>query len=100
MHKVVEKGYLPRSTDAEVQLEEVLERFNLFGKTAPYTRCVSCNGILKPVSKQKILEQLEPLTKQHYQKFSQCRECGQVYWAGSHRERLPQKLRQLLKLET
>lgn len=99
MHKVVKSGYLPRSSHPAEQLEEVLKRFNLFDVVKPYTRCIHCNGFLERVPKEEILDQLEPLTKKHFQKFSQCPDCGQIYWAGSHRERLHPKLQEILKLD-
>lgn len=99
MRRVVTTGYLPRSTDAADQLEEVLERFDLFDDVDPYSRCITCNGILKRVEKEKVIDQLEPLTKKHYERFSQCVECGQVFWAGSHRNRLEPKMKKILNWE-
>lgn len=99
MRKVVKTGYLPRSTNAADQFEEVLERFDLFDDVDPYSRCITCNGILERVEKEKVIDQLEPLTKQHYERFSQCVECDQVYWAGSHRNRLEPKMKKILNLK-
>ncbi|NBC65252.1 MAG: twitching motility protein PilT [Bacteroidetes bacterium] len=98
MRNVVKIGYLPRSDDPTKQLEEVFKRFNLFDEIQPYTRCVNCNGVLENVSKESVMDQLEPLTKKYFEEFSQCSECGQVYWKGSHRNRLDSRLEQLLKL--
>jgi len=99
MHKVVTLGYLPRSDNAQIQLKEVLSRFDLFDKIKPYSRCINCNGLLRNVQKEEILDQLEPLTKKHYENFSKCGGCGQVYWAGSHRSRLPGSLKRLINIK-
>ncbi len=99
MHNVVKYGYLPRSNRAADQLAEVMKRFNLFDEVEPYTRCINCNGVLKSVAKEQILDQLEPLTKKHYEQFSQCPDCGQIYWQGSHRKRLHPKVRKILNLD-
>lgn len=96
MHKVVEHGYLPRSDDPTCQLKEVLHRFDLLDQIDPFTRCPRCNGILKPVPKQEIIDRLEPLTKRHFDRFSQCAGCGQIYWAGSHRRRLKPAVQEIL----
>lgn len=88
MHKVVKTGYWPRSDLPAEQFNEVLTRFDLFDEVNPYSRCINCNGVLKTVSKKDVIDQLEPLTKKHFNRFSQCPECGQIYWAGSHRDRL------------
>ena len=96
MRKVVQYGYLPRSDDPVQQLQEVLERFNLFDDVDAFSRCPRCNGSLQKVAKDDVLSQLETLTKRHYDTFSQCPDCKQVYWPGSHRRRLPPKLQKLL----
>lgn len=98
MRNAVKIGYLPRSDDPTKQLEEVFKRFDLFDEIQPYTRCVNCNGVLKNVSKESVMEELEPLTKKYFEEFSQCPDCGQVYWKGSHRNRLNSRLERLLKL--
>jgi len=96
MHKVIEYGYLPRSDDPAEQLQEVFRRFNLADKTHPFSRCPKCNGLLQSVPKEDIIDQLEPLTKKHFNNFSQCVECGQIYWAGSHRHRLDPRVKEII----
>jgi uncharacterized protein with PIN domain len=54
----------------------------------PLTRCVRCNGKLAGVTKDEVIDQLEPLTRRYYDEFSRCADCGQIYWAGSHYARL------------
>ncbi|MCG2587250.1 Mut7-C ubiquitin/RNAse domain-containing protein [Rhodohalobacter sulfatireducens] len=98
MRNAVKIGYLPRSDDSTEQLEEVFKRFDLFDEIQPYSRCVNCNGMLERVSKESVMDQLEPLTKKYFDEFSQCPDCGQVYWKGSHRNRLDSRLERLLKL--
>jgi uncharacterized protein with PIN domain len=95
MHKVVKYGYLPRSSNPSVQLEEVLRRFDLFDVAEPFSRCPRCNGSLQEVPKEEVIDQLEPLTKRHFEEFSQCPDCGQVYWAGSHRKRLDARMQRI-----
>ncbi len=96
MHKVIEYGYLSQSDDPAEQLREVFQRFDLFDNTDPFSRCPNCNGILQSVSKEEIIDQLEPLTKKHFDDFSQCPDCGQIYWAGSHRRRLDERVKEIL----
>lgn len=99
MQKVIEYGYLPRSDDAAEQLQEVCHRFHLFDDVHPFSRCPNCNGLLQPVSKEEIVDQLEPLTKKHFDDFSQCPGCRKVYWAGSHRRRLDERVKDILGIE-
>ncbi len=98
MHRVIKAGYFVRSDQPVEQLEEILIRFDLFKQISPFTRCIHCNGQLEEAEKSDVLEQLEPLTRRYYHRFSRCKSCGQVYWAGSHRKRLNPKLRELLDI--
>jgi uncharacterized protein with PIN domain len=98
MRNAVKIGYLPRSDDPTEQLEEVFKRFDLFDEIQPYSRCVNCNGVLESVSKESVIDHLEPLTKKYFEEFSQCPDCGQVYWKGSHRNRLDSTIERLLRL--
>ena len=82
--KIVIYGYFVRADIPRTQTKEVLKRFDLYSLIKPLTRCTHCNGKLVETDKQKIEHRLEPLTKQHYDKFLSCSECGQIYWQGSH----------------
>ena len=88
MHKVVQHGYYPRSQDAAEQTIEVMRRFDLFSVIAPFTRCLRCNALLEKVEKAEVIEKLEPLTRIHYEQFRRCPGCGQIYWQGSHFDKL------------
>jgi uncharacterized protein with PIN domain len=85
---IVEHGYWVRSTDPERQLFELCDRFDLGEQAAPFTRCVTCNGALADVEKEDVLELVPPRTRQHQDHFRQCTACGQVFWPGSHYDRM------------
>ncbi len=93
---VVVYGYCLRSLDPTAQLVEVLHRYNLGPEIAPFHRCLSCNGLMEPVAKEAVLEQLEPLTRLYYDEFHRCTQCGQVYWRGSHYTRMERFLEEVL----
>ncbi len=92
MHRVVQTGYYPRSQHPIKQTAEVIKRFNLAGKLAPFQRCLHCNERLNAVPKEAVLERLEPLTRLYYHEFRCCRKCGQIYWRGSHFEHLQNRV--------
>lgn len=82
--KCITHGYWVRSVIADQQVGEILDRFDLYRQIRPFQRCITCNGILKPVAKQEVLDQLEPKTRLYYDRFHRCDACGRVYWEGSH----------------
>jgi uncharacterized protein with PIN domain len=82
--KIVALGYCVRNDQPGDQVAEVLDHFGIAGQVSPYKRCAHCNGILVPAEKSAILDRLQPLTRKYYDEFTQCQDCGQIYWKGSH----------------
>lgn len=66
----------------------MLRRLDLRRQAKPFTRCVRCNGRLAAVTKEAVMDRLEPLTRRYYNEFSRCPDCGQIYWPGAHFARL------------
>jgi hypothetical protein len=96
MRSRVELGYWLRSKQPRSQVVEVVDRYRLKAHVAPFRHCMRCNGVLQEVDKSTILDRLEPLTKRHYNDFRMCPDCKQIYWAGSHYQRMQNFIRQIL----
>jgi uncharacterized protein len=96
MHRIVRAGYFPRSQDPIEQTVEVIRRFGLVQALNPFVRCLRCNGLLAVVSKEAVLDQLEPLTRLYYSDFRRCPGCGQSYWRGSHITKLETRVEAIL----
>jgi uncharacterized protein with PIN domain len=95
MHAAVKHGYYLRSQNPLEQTVEVLRRFDLGSILSPFNRCLRCNALLEPAEKEKVIGQLEPLTKIYYDEFRRCTGCSQVYWSGSHFAKLQKRLEQI-----
>ena len=96
MRKAVTHGYCLRSLEPVQQLSEVVVRFDLSKRIAPFHRCMRCNHLLEPVDKERVLDKLELLTKLYFDEFKICPACQQIYWKGSHYERM-QKIIELTR---
>jgi uncharacterized protein len=79
-------GAYVRGARPDDQLRDVLDRFT--PPLAPWTRCTTCNGRLRPVAKPMVESLLEPGTRRTYEEFAQCQVCSRVYWRGAHAARL------------
>jgi len=88
-------GHLVRSEEPYGQLREIVELYGLAGSLKPLSRCQHCNALLSPVPKEEILDRLEPLTKKYYDEFKLCPGCQRIYWAGSHQEKIMNRLEKL-----
>ena len=95
MRKIILHGYCLRSLDSLEQLTEVIHRFDLINKIQPFHRCLRCNYPLEAVDKDVILDRLEPLTRQYFDTFHICPACRQIYWKGSHYEKMRNLIEQI-----
>ena len=95
MRKVVVIGYCLRSLDSFEQIREVVQRFGLKDRIQPFQRCLHCNHALAAIDKGLILDRLEPLTRKYFEEFHICPGCRQIYWKGSHYERMQRVILQL-----
>jgi len=67
--RAITHGLFVRSDDAEEQTLDVIRRLDLRQRLAPFTRCVRCNGRLAAVTKDQVIDDLEPLTRRYYDEF-------------------------------
>ncbi|MFC1731287.1 Mut7-C RNAse domain-containing protein [candidate division KSB1 bacterium] len=96
-HNAVTHGYWVRSTDPDEQIVEIIGRFDLSGRIAPFTRCMVCNGIVSPAAKESVRHLLEESTARYYDEFFQCGSCEKVYWRGSHHENMERFIAEVME---
>lgn len=83
-NSLVTHGYWLRSQDSRMQLNEIMNRFDLKRGVKFFTRCTKCNGEISIIEKSIIESQLQPKTKEFFNEFYQCEGCKKIYWEGSH----------------
>lgn len=93
--KIVEYGHYVRHTQPLQQLTEITQWLDMRKHIKPFTRCTHCNGLLQRVSKKAIASQLAPKTRKYYNEFKQCADCKQIYWKGTHYQRLKQLVKHI-----
>ena len=65
------------------QLRQVLEAFSPLEENA-LTRCSLCNGQLSVLDRQDARDLVPAYVAATRHEFWCCRQCGKVYWKGSH----------------
>lgn len=95
--KAITHGFYVREVMPKQQVQEVLNRLDLYRVVRPFTRCTRCNGLLKSAAKDTIDHLLEPRTRLYYERFSRCTHCRQIYWQGSHHGRAENLVREFLR---
>ena len=93
-HSDATRGYWLRSDDPKKQLIEVIGRLNLQNSFRPFSRCSNCNGGLIAVNnKEELNLDQEILNTFHH--FWKCVDCGNIYWKGSHYDKICNWVEQL-----
>jgi uncharacterized protein with PIN domain len=88
MRSEVSHGYCVRSPAPPAQLAEVLARFDLARRLAPFSLCLVCNQILEALPRRQARERVPVSVARRYRRFRACPQCGRVYWRGSHWEHM------------
>lgn len=77
------------------QLEQVMQAFANAPHPAPFTRCASCNGVLREVSVDEARRHVPPFVAATQRQFTRCPSCGRYYWRGTHWQRVTDRLAML-----
>lgn len=91
-----DKCFIVSDEDPLVQLKQVIQHFDLNDRFQPFSRCMVCNGTLESVSKESIANLLQKNTSSYFNEFWQCKDCGRIYWKGSHYERMLKTIENIL----
>lgn len=80
----VDHGYYVRATTSRAQLEEVVQKFDLWSQCHPFSRCLVCNGELVSVPVEEVRGEVKEDTATIFSDFFRCSGCRRVFWEGSH----------------
>jgi uncharacterized protein with PIN domain len=92
----VTHGYWVRTTAPREQLREVLERFDLQHSVKPFTRCLSCNGLLHTAPLAEVQGEVPENAVRYHHDFWRCESCRKIYWQGSHYQRMKRLIEDVL----
>lgn len=85
------RAILIRDDDVRAQLRQVFTDLGL-DLTHSLTRCIECNSRLEPRAAAHVADRVPPYVRSTQTNYSQCPDCGRVYWAGTHWQRMHQVL--------
>ena len=87
----VVRAILIRDDDVTKQLRQVFAELGLELKEA-LTRCIECNSELESRMPATVAERVPPYVRRTQSRYSECPECGRIYWAGTHWQRMREVL--------
>jgi len=91
------KVFLVKANSPKEQLREVVQGLDLkIVDNSLFSRCLKCNSVLEAASRKDVWEQVPEYIWLTHQQFRRCQDCGQIYWSGSHSERMRRWLNEIL----
>ena len=83
-----------KADHARDQLTEVLEALTIIPNPVKrMTLCLRCNAPLEAIPKETAEGLVPVYVYQKYRQFRRCPLCGRIFWPGTHRERVEERLR-------
>lgn len=79
------------------QIKQVVREFNIPYPTEPFTRCVICNTLLEPLTREDACRTVPEYVCKTQEVFGRCPECHKIYWKGTHYERMERILGYLFR---
>lgn len=80
-----------RGDDWRKQLAQVIDDLQLAASPS-FTRCVECNTLLEPRSREEARSHVPPYVHRTQRTFLRCPSCGRYYWKGTHWQRMREGL--------
>ncbi len=87
----VVRAILIRDDEVTKQLRQVFGELGLELKEA-LTRCIECNSELESRVPTTVAERVPPYVLLTQSRYSECPDCGRIYWAGTHWQRMREVL--------
>ena len=87
----VVRAILIRDDEVTKQLRQVFAELGLELKEA-LTRCIECNSELQSRVPANVAERVPPYVRLTQSRYSECPDCGRIYWAGTHWQRMREVL--------
>ena len=88
----VKVQWIPSDLPRAAQLQMLMRDLDLKVRDP---RCMSCGGALQAVPKEDVAERIPPRTARWRDEYFVCTGCGQLFWEGTHWDRITRKLADL-----
>ncbi|MCX8109222.1 MAG: Mut7-C RNAse domain-containing protein [Verrucomicrobiae bacterium] len=89
--------WVPPACGVEDQMRLVIRRWNLRLRNP---LCMICAGTLEKVTKESVRDRIPPRTYRWLDEYFLCTGCGQLFWRGTHWQKIRNKLEHLVGQHT
>ena len=94
--KEVTHGVFIRPGTRAEQVKGIMDRLDIKDQAKPFSRCLLCNGLLKRIGKEDVVNRIPEKTKACCDVYSVCESCDRLYWNGTHVMRMKKVVDQIL----
>lgn len=98
--RMVRRWVLIESGQLAAQLRQLIRELELPRPTIHVRRCMVCNGDVEAVDKRDAASHVPQFVVRTQSRFHRCTRCGRYYWAGTHIQKMQEKLREVLSETT
>lgn len=91
-----DRGLLLTNAHLDKQLSQVSAAYGIVFDE-PMTRCTLCNGPLSRAEAGTVTGKVPERVRRSHDEFFVCQSCGQVYWKGTHWDRINERLARTLR---
>ncbi len=91
------KAVLVQGDEPELWLKRVISKLSLDPRFRPFSLCLECNQPLVKRSREEVKELVPPYVLKTQEEYTQCPNCGRVYWKGTHWAHMMEKLERFEK---
>jgi uncharacterized protein with PIN domain len=88
----VQAQWIPSDLPRIAQFKMLMRDLALAPRAA---RCMSCGGELRVVAKEDVADRIPPRTARWKDEYFLCDGCGQLFWEGTHWEKIRRQLADL-----
>jgi uncharacterized protein with PIN domain len=64
-----------------------------------FSRCLLCNSVVDRIGRQAVEGKVPDFIFHLHQEFYRCLRCRQIYWPGSHLEKMKMRLNDLFRIQ-
>ena len=93
--KGLKRCILIQSDHVMDQVKQVVKELHLSSPGNTFSRCIICNILLEPLSKEEACKRVPPYVCMTQKAFGICPACGRIYWKGTHYERMKKRIREI-----
>lgn len=93
--RLARKVMLIKSSNTWEQLKQVVNELKLDTKSNLFTRCIVCNELLSATNRESVRAQVPMYVYLTQTEFYTCPSCRKVYWQGTHKDFMSEKLIEL-----